>query len=91
MRMLQGYSFEEEMLFDKLHSSTKHNRELIDKSNMCYCYHCKKSFLSQEVKEYSESNDSAICPDCNNSALIPDAADDKISMAIVNQMHDYWL
>ena len=89
-RGFQGYSFADEILFTKLHASSKNNRELVEKSNMCHCFHCRKSFRASDIKSYTDYSKSAMCPNCNKATLIPDAIDEKILPSVLNQMHDYW-
>lgn len=91
LRMYQDYSFDDKMLYKKLHAATRHNRELVEQSNMCYCYHCRKSFSASDIYSYTDLSKSAICPQCNNATIVPDAIDEKISPSVINQMHDYWL
>ena len=90
MRAFQGYSFDEKMLYEKLHACARHNRELVEASKKCYCFHCHKAFLPGDIVTYTDVTDSAICPFCGESTVIADSIDEEITMKIINQMHDYW-
>lgn len=47
------------------------NKNLILKSNKCYCFHCLKSSESKEIIEYTSDN-TAICPKCGIDSILPD-------------------
>ena len=84
------YSYEKESLFKKLHTYSSHNKNLIDVSEKCYCFHCKSVIDAKDITEYSCEGQTALCPKCRIDAIIPDAIDEKINESIINEMNEYW-
>ena len=74
----------------KLHVYSSHNRELILKSNKCYCFYCKSILSSNEIIKYIDNNETALCPKCDIDSIIPDAIDDTIDQKVIDDMNQYW-
>lgn len=89
-RIHQSYSFQHESKMRKLHVYSSHNRELILRSNKCYCFYCKSIVSSNEIIEYIDNNETALCPKCDIDSIIPDAIDDTIDQKVIDDMNQYW-
>ena len=90
LKMHHSYSYEKESQMKKLHAYASHNKHLVEQSEKCYCFHCKGVFNSSEIGSYLENEESALCPNCNVDAIIPDGIDDTIDESVIADMHDYW-
>lgn len=89
-RIHRGYSHEQEALLDKLYAYRRANREAISRSQRCYCFHCQKVMEPREIREYVENGKTALCPYCSFDTILPDAIDESLDEAIIDEMHDYW-
>jgi Zn finger protein HypA/HybF involved in hydrogenase expression len=90
IKVKRSYSHEKESQMERLHAYASHNKELIEKSDKCYCFHCKSVFESGEIERYLNEETTAICPKCGIDSVIPDGMDEKIDETIISEMHDYW-
>ena len=89
-KMNRSYSRDKELQLKKLHAYASHNRELIERSNQCYCFYCESSMKNTEIKEYLEKEETALCPKCGVDSIIPDSIDEIINASLLSEMHDYW-
>lgn len=90
LRRNQNYSTEQKLKMEKLHAYCTNNLELIEKSDKCYCFHCKKMMDSNEITRYLDKENTALCPYCGIDAIIPDCVDEEINDGLINDMHNYW-
>lgn len=88
-RAKRTYSHEKESQLKRLHAYASHNKEMIEKSDKCYCFYCKGVFEKGEIETYLTEEATALCPKCGNDSVIPDSAE-KIDDRIIAEMHDYW-
>ena len=87
----RDYSFDKENLLEKLHTYASNNRFLINQSNTCYCFYCKKKFDAKDVKEFIGENDNtALCPLCEIDDVLPDSIDESLDDLIIYEMNKYW-
>lgn len=81
-----------EELLKKLHKYCRFNRDLIEKSNKCYCFYCKSTLdakdLLKPTVQYINGGKSAICPKCGIDSILPDAIDEKITKEIIDDMYE---
>ena len=87
----QDYFYTDQNLLKKLHTYCSNNKEEINLFDKCYCFYCGKVFDSNEINEYiGEYFDTALCPNCNIDAIIPDSIDEELNENIINEMNKYW-
>jgi hypothetical protein len=61
----------------------KNRKELTDR---CSCYHCLAEFDVEEIKEWTDQGETAICPHCNIDSVLP------ISDAeLLKNIQTYWM
>jgi hypothetical protein len=72
----------------KAHDACNHNREVIERSSTCGCFHCLNIFPATEVDHYWGG--SAVCPYCDVDAVIGDASGYKITPEFLNEMNTVW-
>nr|MBE6545464.1 hypothetical protein [Oscillospiraceae bacterium] len=90
IKVNRSYSHEKVSQMERLHAYASHNKELIEKSNKCYCFYCKSVFESGEIDSYLKNEETALCPKCHIDSVIPDSIDENIDENIILEMHDYW-
>ena len=89
-RLIGRYSYEQESLYKKLHTYSTHNRKMVESSEKCHCYFCRGTVDSGDVTSYTDGGETAVCPRCGVSALIPDCVDEEINANVLHDMHEYW-
>lgn len=63
-------NFAEEQL--ELTRARSHNHwELLRKSHYCACFHCTEFFFADKVREFTDGNNTALCPFCGVDAVVP--------------------
>ena len=90
LRRNQDYSNEQKQKLEKLHAYCTNNKKLIERSDKCYCFHCKKTIDGNEIIRYLTEEDTAFCPYCGVDAVIPDAIDEEINEELIEDMNNYW-
>ena len=68
--------------------SSLHKEELLN-AKLCGCFHCKKTFLPTEIKEWVDDDDTALCPKCGIDSVLGSnyPIDNKL---FLSEMHRYW-
>ena len=87
---MNGKSYGQKFLLNKLHTYCANNKNLIAVSDQCYCFYCQKRMHRSEIKDYIDNGKTALCPHCTIDSILPDAIDEPLSDEIVAQMHEYW-
>lgn len=90
IRINQNYSNELILKLEKIHDYSSKNKDLIEKSDKCYCFSCKKVMNSNEVTRYLAIENTALCPYCGIDAIIPDYIDEEINNELIEHMNKYW-
>ncbi len=90
LRRNQDYSNEQKLKLEKIHAYSSNNRDLIENSEKCYCFHCKKIIESKEITNYLVDENTALCPYCFVDAIIPDNIDEDINEELIEDMNKYW-
>ena len=67
------------------------NRDMIALSQKCGCFHCLKEFERKDIKEWTDNNDTAVCPFCSNECVIGDACGYEINPQSLQNAHSYWI
>ncbi len=67
-----------------------HNKTQLDNTSKCGCYHCFAIFTPQEIKEWTDDGDTAICPFCFVDAVLPETSDFPLNKQFLEKLHAYW-
>lgn len=68
-----------------------HNRKEIMAAAKCGCYHCTAIFTPAEIKEWTDDDDTAVCPSCHVDAILPDNIfPEQINAEMLNKLKAYW-
>lgn len=76
-------------LYTKMYTIALNNKELIETSEKCYCFHCLKEFPSSEIEAFRDDK-SALCPYCEMKSVIPDNASVEVTEELLKETKDYW-
>ena len=90
LKYMSNYSYEMNHLLNKLHTYSSNNKTLIEKSEKCHCFHCKSVMESKDVTQYADDGQTAMCPACKHTSIIPDSIDDVLDENIIDEMNKYW-
>ena len=85
-----AYSYEKESQFKKLHAYSSYNKDLIKTADKCYCFYCKSIIAKDDIKNYADNGQTALCPKCEIDAIIPDSIEDTVDQQIISEMNEYW-
>jgi hypothetical protein len=66
------------------------NKDRIAESNRCGCYHCLKTCSAEEITEWTDGSETALCPHCSVDALIPDQSGVSLKAESLEAMRRYW-
>jgi hypothetical protein len=47
------------------------NRSALSKSNICSCFYCLSKISPNEIKEWIDDDETALCPKCGIDSLVP--------------------
>ena len=55
----------------KAHHFCSYNRGAIETmSTQCGCFHCLRTFESKDIKEWTDNNETALCPYCGIDSVL---------------------
>ena len=66
------------------------NKSLQAISNNAGCYHCMKSFSASDIKEYTDSGETALCPLCKVDAVAFDCTGYDLGEASLAKANRSW-
>ena len=72
------------------HKKSIRHRTQIEASDKCGCFYCKKTFAPQEITDWVDDNDTALCPYCGIDSVIGNASGYTIEAEFLEKMHQYW-
>ncbi len=67
-----------------------HNRKLLDKVSECACYHCCKVYQPSDIKEWTDKDDTALCPLCGVDAVLPIYEESEKEIEFLTKLNKYW-
>ena len=69
--------------------SSKHRAEL-EKSEKCGCFFCLRIYSPSEIEDWTDGENTAICPHCSVDSVIGDASGYPITKEFLQEMRNYW-
>ena len=69
--------------------SSKHRAQLAA-SEKCGCFYCLNVFVVEQVSEWTDRQDTALCPYCETDAVIGSAAGFPLTRAFLREMRQHW-
>jgi len=67
-----------------------HNKQQIEASELAGCFYCCEIFRTKEIKEFTDSGETAICPRCGVDAVLGSASRITLDVETMNEAHDFW-
>lgn len=62
------------------------NKEYLEISKCCGCYHCAKKFVFTEIVQYVDNEETAICPYCGMDSVIGTEMGFNITTSFLEQL-----
>jgi len=62
-------------------SSTR-NRDRVGAAASCGCFHCRSIFASDEIRQWVDDGQTALCPRCGIDSVLPGVTDSAILAAL---------
>lgn len=69
--------------------SSKHRAEL-KKDKVCGCFYCLEIFHPNQIQEWWDDDDTAVCPYCGIDSVIGESSGFPITEAFLGGMHKVW-
>ena len=66
-----------------------HNKKEVQNSIICGCFHCLALFDPKEIKEWTDDQDTAVCPFCYVDAVLPETDDVHLDKDMLNRLNTY--
>ena len=73
-----------------LHKESSNHREVLNKRLLCGCFFCCKTYHPSEIKEWTDAQQTALCPKCGVDSVIPLAVGGPDNKTILEEMFEYW-
>ena len=76
--------------YKSAHKHSWKNREAIEASPTCGCFHCGQVFPSSEVEEFHDENETGFCPKCGIDSLLPSTSGLPLTAEFLDRMNYHW-
>ena len=68
---------------------SKNNKTYIENSDKCACYFCLNTFSPQEIEEWTDNGQTAICPKCKVDSVVGDSTTN-LDKQFIEKASKYW-
>ena len=72
------------------HELSSYHRETLKASNVCGCFYCLEVFPPTEIEDWTDDDDTALCPKCGIDSVIGSFSEYPIEREFLKKMHDHW-
>jgi len=72
------------------HKWSVRNRSDLKKSDLCGCFYCLEVFPPNEIEDWTDDGDTALCPKCDIDSVIGSLSGYPIQREFLSKMHDHW-
>ncbi|MDD5065792.1 MAG: cytoplasmic protein [bacterium] len=81
--------FNKKILIDA-HKYTIYNREQIINDKKCGCFYCLEIFTPNQITEWIDNDQTALCPYCGVDSIIGEYSGYPITKLFLKSMMNYW-
>jgi hypothetical protein len=74
----------------KAHEHCSLNRSEVEGSSQCGCFYCFATFPPNEVCQWIDDGQTALCPKCEIDSVIGSMSGFPITRGFLMSMHDHW-
>jgi hypothetical protein len=68
---------------------SKHRKEL-EASTTCGCFHCLAEFPYSAIQQWTDNEQTALCPKCEIDSVIGDASGFPVDRQFLTWMNEHW-
>jgi hypothetical protein len=79
-----------EKQFEKAHRFCRHNRKDLENDTICGCFYCLKIFNPNEIDEWWDDDDTAVCPYCGIDSVIGENSGFSVTELFLKGMNKEW-
>jgi len=72
------------------HEWSGYHRETLRESDICGCFYCLEVFPPGEIEDWTDDDDTALCPKCGIDSVIGSVSGYPIEREFLKKMHDHW-
>jgi hypothetical protein len=72
------------------HEWSSYHRETLRESDVCGCFYCLEVFPSSEIEDWTDDDDTALCPKCGIDSVIGSVSGYPIERSFLQKMHSHW-
>jgi hypothetical protein len=72
------------------HLCSSRHRSLLMKSELCGCFHGLETFPPDDIRDWLDGGDTALCPKCSIDSVIGFSFGCPINREFLAKMHDHW-
>ena len=72
------------------HEWSSYHRETLRESDVCGCFYCLEVFPPSEIEDWTDDDDTALCPKCGIDSVIGSVSGYRIEREFLEKMHDHW-
>lgn len=72
------------------HKDSIYNRDLLRNSDLCGCFYCLDTFDYANIEEWTDNEDTALCPNCKIDSVIGSDSGYPITPEFLKAMYEYW-
>ena len=78
-------------LLVRVHKDCHSHRALVERSKTVGCFYCRSTFAPEDIKEWIDKEQTALCPLCGIDSVLPDSVELSDNWSrLLDAMHDYW-
>lgn len=74
----------------RAHARSRQHRAAVLESTSCACFHCLARFAPSEIREWTDDDQTALCPKCGIDAVLSTAPDLALTHAFLQRMQRRW-
>lgn len=72
------------------HKHCLRNCAALEQSDACGCFYCERIFFAVEIDEWTDDEQTALCPHCGIDSVLPSAPGFQLSKEFLHRMHERW-
>ncbi len=72
------------------HAHSINHRAEIEASGSCGCFYCMRVFDRQQIEEWTDEGQTALCPHCGIDSVLGSASGYAVTAPFLTQMHTAW-
>lgn len=74
------------MKLENVVKASRNNIDALDDFEMCGCYFCIRVFDTDEIVDFTDNGNTALCPHCGVDAIIPGT----VNKIFLEKAHEKW-